>query len=86
MSNLEKRITVLEQVNPEMDKVIFIILVGIGEVGNELVHIYDNHNNHWHRELNETEQELKDRATAGTPRKEGSVTMLFGKTSKAEVS
>ncbi len=78
MQNLEKRITALEEASPPMDMVVFVILVGMGEVGKELVHIYDSHDNHWHRKPNETEQELKERATAETPRKEKSVALLFG--------
>lgn len=80
--SIEKRIAALEQASTtNTDTVIFIILVGMGEAGKELVHIYDNYGNHWNREPNETEQELKDRATAETPRKENSVAMLFGKCS-----
>jgi hypothetical protein len=81
MHALEKRIATLEQVSPQADSVVFIILVGMGEVNKELVHIYDNHDNHWHRELNETEREFKDRATDGTPRKENNVALLFGECS-----
>ena len=83
MHALEKRIAMLEQVCPQADSVVFIILVGMGEAGEhrELVHIYDNHDNHWHRGPNETEQEFKDRATAETPRKENNVALLFGECS-----
>lgn len=83
MHALEKRIATLEQASPQADTVVFIILVGMGEADKhrELVHIYDNHDNHWHRELNETEREFKDRATAGTPRKENKVALLFGESS-----
>ena len=78
MHALEKRIATLEQVSPQADSVVFIILVGIGETVNELVHIYDNHGNHWHRKPNETELSFKGRATAGTPRKENNVALMFG--------
>lgn len=82
MQNLEKRIAALEQASPEGEKVLFIILVGMGEVGSEIVHIYDNHANQWNRLPGETEREFKDRATSETPRKENQVVMLFGKTSR----
>lgn len=78
MHALEKRIAILEQVSPQTDSVVFIILVGMGEVNSELVHIYDNHDNHWHRKPNETELDFKGRATAGTPRNENHVALLFG--------
>jgi hypothetical protein len=76
--SLEKRISALEQAQPQGVKVIFIILVGISEVGMEITHIYDNHGNHWNRRLEETEEVFKDRATSETPRKENQVAMLFG--------
>ena len=83
MHALEKRIATLEQASPQADTVVFIILVGMGEADKhrELVHIYDNHDNHWHRGPNETEQEFKDRATVETPRKENNVALLFGECS-----
>ena len=80
MHVLEKRIATLEQASPQTETVVFVILVGMGEVDKhkELVHIYDSHDNHWHWEPNETGQEFKERATAGTPRKENNVALLFG--------
>ena len=83
MHALEKRIAALEQASPQADTVVFIILVGMGEADKhrELVHLHNNHDNHWHREPNETEQEFKDRATAETPRKENNVALLFGECS-----
>ena len=83
MHALKKRIATLEQASPQADTVVFIILVGMGEADKhrELVHIYDNHDSHWHRRPNETEQEFKDRATAETPRKENNVALLFGECS-----
>lgn len=81
MQNLEKRIIALEQVRPQTDCVVFIILTGLGEVDKELVHIYDNHGLEWNRKPNETETEFKDRATAETPRKENGVALLFGECS-----
>ena len=81
MQNLEKRIAALEQASPQTNCVVFIILTGLGEVDKELVQIYDNHNNQWHRKLKETEREFRDRATAETPRKENGVALLFGECS-----
>jgi hypothetical protein len=81
MQNLEKRIAALEQASPQTYSVVFVILTRLGEVDKELVHIYDSHNNQWHRKPNETEREFKDRATAETPRKENGVALLFGECS-----
>ena len=77
--SLEKRLSALEKSAPQAEKVIFIILVGMGEVGMEITHIHDNHGNHWNRRLEETEEAFKDRAASETPRKENQVVMLFGK-------
>jgi hypothetical protein len=79
MQNLDKRLKALEQAQPQGEKVIFIILVGMGEVGMELTYIYDNHENQWHRQPDETEEAFKDRATSETPRNENQVALLFGK-------
>ena len=76
--SLEKRLSALEQLSPECDQVLFIILVGMGEVGMEITHIHDNHGNHWSRRLDETENDFKDRATSESPRKENQVAVLFG--------
>lgn len=76
--SLEKRVSALEKSAPQAEKVIFIILVGMGEVGMEINHIHDNHGNHWSRRLDETEEDFKDRAASETPRKENQVVMLFG--------
>lgn len=84
MQNLEKRIAALEQASPQGEKVIFVILVGMGEVGMELTYIYDNHGNHWNRLPSETELAFKDRATSETPRNENQVAMLFGEISHIE--
>jgi hypothetical protein len=81
MQNLEKRIAALEQASPQAYSVVFVILTGLGEVDKELAHIYDSHNNQWHRKPNETEREFKDRATTETPRKENGVALLFGECS-----
>jgi hypothetical protein len=76
--SLEKRVSALEQASPEGLKVMFIILVGMGEVGMETTQIHDNHGNHWNRRLDETEEAFKERATSETPREENQVVMLFG--------
>ena len=76
--SLEKRVSALEQASPQGVKVIFIILVGMGEVGRAVTLIRDNHGNQWNRRPEETEEAFKDRATSETPRKENQVVMLFG--------
>ena len=78
LQSLEKRVSALEQVSPEGIGVLFIILVGIGEVGMEITHIHDNHGKHWNRRLEETENDFKDRATSESPRKENQVALLLG--------
>lgn len=78
MQNLDKRISALEQAQPQAERVMFIILVGLGEVGMELTYIHDSHNNHWNRLPHETEREFKDRAESQTPRKENQTVLLFG--------
>ena len=78
MKNLKTRIKELEQAQPQAERVLFIILVGMGEVDMELTCIYDNHSNHWNRRPHETEQEFKDRATSETPRKKNQTALLFG--------
>lgn len=77
MQSNKIRVGKLEQASLQTNCVVFIILTGLGEV-KELVHIYDNHGNQWHRKPNETETEFKDRAKAGTPRNEYGVAMVFG--------
>ena len=84
MQNLDKRISALEQASPQGEKVIFVILVGMGEVGMELTYIQDNHENRWYRLPDETEREFRDRATSETPRNENQVAMLFGEISHIE--
>ena len=76
--SLERRLSALEQAIPECNQVLFLILVGMGEVGMEITHIYDNYGNHWDRRLDETENDFKDRATSESPRKENQVALLFG--------
>lgn len=79
--SLEKRVTELEKSAPQGEKVIFIILVGMGEVGMEITHIHDNHGNQWSRRPDETEKAFKHRATSETPRNENRVALLFGQIS-----
>ena len=81
MLSLEKRIASLEGIGPGAAAVVFIMLVKMGEVesSKELVHIYDNLDNHWHREPSETEVEFKGRATVGIPRRNNNVALLFGR-------
>jgi hypothetical protein len=76
--SLEKRVSALEKSAPQGKKVIFIILVGMGEVGMEITHIHDSHGNQWGRRPEESEDDFKDRAKSETPRKENQVAMLFG--------
>ena len=84
MQALEKRIAALEQASPQCKrvKVIFIIFGSLGEQDKELAYIHDNHENHWYRLPNETEEAFKERATSETPRNENQVAMLFGETSR----
>lgn len=79
--SLEKRLSALEKASPERIEVIFIILVGMGEVGMEITHIHDNHGNQWNRRPEETEEAFKSRAKSESPRKENQVAMLFGEIS-----
>ena len=76
--SLEKRVSALEQASQEGTEVLFIILVGMDEVGMEITQIHDNHGNHWNRRLDETEKDFKDRATSESPRKENKIAVLFG--------
>ena len=76
--SLEKRLSALEQAIPECNQVLFIILVGMGEVGMEITHIHDSHGNHWSRRPEETEKAFEDRATSECPRKENQIAVLFG--------
>ncbi|WP_138514566.1 hypothetical protein [Rhodoferax bucti] len=87
MQSIEKRIEALEQTvaTALQERVMFIILVGMGETESEITHIYDNHGNHWHRMPNETEETFKSRATSETPRAPNQVVMLFGEVSSAGV-
>lgn len=83
MQSIEKRIEALEQAatNTLEERVMFIILVGMGETDSEITHIYDNYGNHWHRLPNEAEDTFKGRATSETPRAPNQVVMLFGEVS-----
>ena len=77
LQSLEKRLSLLEKSAPQAEKVLFIILVGMGEVGMEITHIHDNYGNEWSRKPNETEKAFKDRATSESPRNENQVSLLF---------
>ncbi len=70
MQATEKRIAALEQVSPETDTVMFIHLVGMGEVDKEIQHIasdpYTAQNKEWQREPGETEQDFRSRAERET--------------------
>ncbi|WP_342620847.1 hypothetical protein [Rhodoferax sp. GW822-FHT02A01] len=81
MHTLEKRIAELEKITPQVDKTIFIIFVGVGEVGKEMTYIYDNHGNHWSRLPDETVEVFKKRAASETQRTKDRVPMLFCKAS-----
>ena len=62
MATLEKRIEALEQAtNTNTDRVIFIHLVGMGEVDKEIERITKG-GQEWQRQPDESEQALKDRA------------------------
>lgn len=80
--SLEKRVSALEQASPKSMAVMYIILVGMGDVGMELTLIHDNDGNQWKRRARETEEAFKDRATSETPRTVGQVSMLFGEISR----
>jgi hypothetical protein len=81
MHHLEKRLAALEQAPSMADRVTYIIFVGMGEVGMEIVHIYDEHGNTWDRLPSETEEAFKERAASETQRSGGRLPMLFGKVS-----
>ena len=78
MHKLNNRVAALEQAQPQGEKILFIILVGMGEKDMELTYIYDNYDNHWHRLPDETEDAFKSRAKSESPRNENRVAMLFG--------
>lgn len=78
MSTLDRRVSTLEQASAKTEVVSYIILVGIGEQDKELIYIYDNYGNNWHRRPDETEKAFSGRATSETPRNENQVAMLFG--------
>jgi hypothetical protein len=75
---LERRLATLEKAQPQAERVIFIILVGMGQVDMEVTHIYDNNGNHWNRQSDETDAAFKARATSEAPRKANQTVMLFG--------
>lgn len=81
MQNLDKRIAALEKSAPVADKVLCIILVGMGEVGMEITHIHDNFGNEWNRLPDETEEDFKERASKETPRVGPRLPIIFGQMS-----
>ncbi|WP_342620846.1 hypothetical protein [Rhodoferax sp. GW822-FHT02A01] len=61
MQNLEKRISLLEQIEPRRIGPIFIHIVGLGAKANEIERVTSG-NREWKREPFESEKSLKDRA------------------------
>ena len=78
MHAFEKRIATLEKFSAGHQMMMFIILVGMGQVGMETTHVHDNYENHWDRKPNETEEAFKERATSETPRTANQIAILFG--------
>lgn len=70
MQATEKRIEALEQASPDDERVIFIHLVGPGEIGKEIQTIASSHytaeRQEWQREPGESEQAFQDRAERET--------------------
>ena len=67
MPTLEKRIEALEQASDtNTDMVIFIHLVGMGEVDKEIQRITQG-GQEWQRQPDESEQDFKDRARCEAP-------------------
>ena len=65
MQSLEKRITALEQASySNTDDVMFIHIVGLGEVDREIQRITHGGQD-WQRQPDESQQALKDRAQHG---------------------
>ena len=77
MATLEKRIEALEQASDtNNDSVIFIHFVDMGEVDAQIQRI--THEGHeWQRQPNESEQDLKDRATREAHSKPNHAMMLY---------
>ena len=77
MLNLEKRIASLEATTaPVADLTIFLRYVSPGRLDDEIFCLCDDYGNQWMRQPNETEQELKDRATAQVKRNAWGVAIL----------
>lgn len=76
MQTLDKRITALEQTQPQAEKVLFIIFVGMGEVDKEIQRITHGGQD-WQRQPDESEQALKDRAQQGAKPNPHGVTVFL---------
>ena len=76
MASLETRITALETASPTDDLTIIRHFVSPGLLDDEIFCLCDDHGNQWTRQPNETEQELKDRATAEVKRNAWGVAIL----------
>jgi hypothetical protein len=76
------QIAALERISPACDMVQFIVFVGMNDAGKELTHIYDSHDNHWHRRCDETQVEFNARAMSETPRTKERIATLFAKSFK----
>ena len=77
MLNLEKRIAALEATTaPAADMTIIRHYVSPGHLDDEIFCLCDDDGNQWTRQPNETEQELKDRATAQVKRNAWGVAIL----------
>ena len=77
MLNLEKRIAALEGTTTPADE--FTIIrhyVSPGHIDDEIFCLCDDDGNQWTRQPNETEQELKDRATKEVKRNAWGVAIL----------
>ena len=83
MQSLEKRITALEQANPNdgFPKTIFILFVQPGAAACDIHKLNSSPSGaarqEWLREPNESEQEFKDRASREVTRSAGDMAMLF---------
>lgn len=64
MQNLDKRVAALESKSGQAENLTFIRhYVSAGHLDEEIYRLRDDYGNTWTRQPNETEQELKDRAT-----------------------
>ena len=78
MQKLEKRIATLEATSAPADEMTIIRqYVSPGHLDDEIFCLCDDHGNQWTRLPNETQQELKDRATQGVKRNAWGVAILI---------